>query len=64
MRNFTLLYAVLRTAPGKPVLLGTFKTLEAADNASDAWHQEVRDKDPQIAEGFHFEVQTVIFYNE
>lgn len=69
VRNFSILYNVVRTngAPvfkNNPVIIGTFETLDAAQDHADAWHQEIKDKDPTLALGFHFDVQTSIFYAE
>ena len=65
MRTFTTLYSVLRSGLGnKVVVIGTFRTLERAEEMADAWWQEMWDKDVELANHTKFEVQRTIFYND
>lgn len=41
-------------------VVGVYENLEDADNAKDAYNQQV--KDGKIPEGFNFEVQIATFY--
>lgn len=63
MKNFDALYVVIRTYNNEwEVPCGVFETLQAAEDHADAWHQEIKDKDPELYDRFKFKVHSTVYY--
>lgn len=64
MKTFTNLYTVIRYAHAHdPVVLGIFKTYEAADDYKGSKEQEMIDRYGQ-GDGWIFEIQLATYYND
>jgi hypothetical protein len=68
MKTFDFAYVVVRTQLNLDsfwtVPCGIFRTLVKAEEMADAWHQQIKDKDPEYAAKFKFTVHSTMFTDE